>query len=330
MLGTTDSAAASEPELLKRIEHSCIVPVWEAQWDPSPEWLYLDVITFTTPYFAGESIYKAMIDGHRFGVADVVGVADRVLQALDHVHVVHGLLHRDVKPGNIVLDAARRDAFLGDFGSAAYIQSTTGSADGHAGSPLYLAPEARKTGTVTIRSDLYSLGVTLVEMLYGGFPYEELIDTSIDARLYEGRRALHDSYLQPDPWVPKPLATLLRSMCNSDPQKRPTNAASALRAIRSLRIVDWKRSEGEGLYGRWLGSWPPEKRRDSRRLYEVTLEQVERGHDKGRLTARARWCRPGRKWRNYSKLARTLPDDRVEVARFFRDVEEEAQSAPDR
>lgn len=199
MLGMNDTVAASEPELLKRIEHDCIVRVWEAQWEPEPRWAGLEAITFVTEYYEGESIYKAMSDGHRFGVGDVIRVAERVLQALDHMHVAHGLLHRDVKPGNVMLDTKRKTAYLGDLGSAAYIETATGGARGHLGSPLYLAPEARKLGLVTPRSDLYSLGVTLIEMLHGGFPYEELVDTTIDQRLDEGRRALTDRYLRPAP-----------------------------------------------------------------------------------------------------------------------------------
>lgn len=330
MLGMKDTVAATEPELLKRIEHDCIVRVWEAQWDPLPEWRSLGVITFTTPYYEGQSIYKAISEGHRFGVGDVVRVADRILQALDHMHVAHRLLHRDVKPGKIMLDRDRRDAYLGDLGSAAYIQTSTGGAQGHAGSPLYLAPEARAADLVTVRSDLYSLGVTLVEMLYGGFPYEDLVGATIDARLDEGRRALPDRYLQPGPWVPRPLATFLRSLSCADPAKRPESAAAALHTLRGLRLVDWKRADGDGLEGRWVGTWPPDKRRGQRRTHEVTIARVEQGKDRGRLKATARWRDPVGKWRGYPRLTRTVDWEAAAVGRYFRDVDAAAQSAPTR
>lgn len=329
-LGMKDAAAAHEPEVLKRVEHDRIVRVWEAQWDPSPEWKPLDAITFTTPYYEGGSIYTALMDGHVFGVGDTMRIAGHLLDALDHMHAGHGLLHRDVKPGNVMLDAKRRDAYLGDLGSAAYIVAPTGGADAHAGSPLYLAPEARKTGLVTLQSDVYSLGVTLVEMLNGKFPYDKLDQTGIDQRLAEGRRSLTDRYLQPAPWIPKPFATFLRSLTNPDPTKRPPDAATALRTLTDLRVVDWKRTAGSGLTGAWTGTWPPENRRSDRRTHEVTITDIDRGKDKDRLKATARWRDPNRKWRNYGNLTKSLDADTSAVAGYFRAVEAAAQAAPTR
>lgn len=328
MLGLQDAAAANEPELLKRIRHPRVVEVWEAQWDPAPEWKSLNAVTFTTPYYEGESIYRALMDGHVFGVGDTMRIGAQVLDALDHMHASHGLLHRDVKPANILLDAARKNAFLGDLGSAAYIQTATGGADAHAGSALYLAPEARPEGLVTVRSDLYSLGVTLVEMLHGRFPYEDLDPNEIDGRLDQGKRALRDRLLVLAPWIPKPYATFLRSLSNQDPAKRPESAAAALRTLNDLKVVDWNRSEGEGLTGTWIGTWPPERERGQRRTHEITIEKIARGRNAGSLKATARWHDPDRRWRNYAKLTKTFDADPAEVGRYFRRVDSEAQSAP--
>jgi serine/threonine protein kinase len=330
MLGLGDAAAAVEPELMKRLEHDHIVRVWEAQWEPEPEWKTLNAITFTTPYYEGGSIYTALMDGHRFSVHDTIRIADHVLQALEFMHSGHGILHRDVKPGNVMLDKARRDAFLGDLGSAAYIEKATGGAAGHAGSPLYLAPEARESGIVTVLSDLYSLGVTMVELLQGRFPYEDLDQTMIDSRLDVGRRALAERYFTLEPWVPKPLATFVRSLCNADPEKRPADAATALRALRGLRVVDWKRTDGEGLTGNWIGTWPPELRRSLRRIHEVTVAPVGRGVNIGRVRATARWREPNGKWRNYTRLNTVCDADASAIAAYFRAVEAEAQAAPTR
>lgn len=330
MLGMKDAAAASEPEILKRIRHPHIVEVWEAQWEPDPQWESLDMITFTTPYYEGGSIYTALSAGHRFGVGDTMRVAAHLLGALDHMHGGYGLLHRDVKPANVMLSADRRDAFLGDLGSAAYIQTATGGADAHAGSPLYLAPEARRSGVVTVKSDIYSLGLTLVEMLSGRFPYETLDRTAIDDRLAAGKRSLPDLYLAPAPWVPKKFATFLRSLTNVDPVKRPASAADALCKLNSLRVVDWTRSAGSGLTGTWAGSWPPDKPRGERRIHEVTVELVERGKDKGKLRAMARWRDPNGKWRNYARLTKLLDADSSGLAGYFHTVDAAAQAAPTR
>ncbi|WP_162786745.1 serine/threonine-protein kinase [Janibacter anophelis] len=330
MLGLKDAFVVSEPELLKRIEHDRIVDVWEAQWEPSPEWVGLEAITFTTPYYAGGSVYTALMEGYEFGVGGVIRVGLHVLAALDHMHAGNRLLHRDVKPANIMLSADRRDAYLGDLGSAAYFMNDQGGVDARAGSPLYLPPEAGVTGSVTVRADLYSLGMTLLEMLNGRLPYEALDPISIDKRLSEGQRSLPDKHFILEPWVPKPLATFIRSLTNSDPEKRPVSAAEALRALRDLRVVDWERTGGAGRLGTWVGSWPPDVERSERRIHEVTLAPVGRRSDAGRIKATARWCRPGRGWRNYAKLTRTLDPTTASLAKFFRSVEDAAQSAPTR
>lgn len=330
MLGVKDAAAAHEPEVLKRIRHPHVVEVWEAQWDPSDEWASLDAITFTTPFYEGYSIFTALMDGHVFGIGDTVRIGAQILDALDHMHAAHNLLHRDVKPANVMLAGDRRSAYLGDLGSAAFIQPATGGANSQAGSPLYLAPEARPSGLVTVQSDLYSVGVTLVEMLHGRFPYESLDRADIDARLAAGRRPLPDRYLAPAPWIPKPFATFLRSLTNPDPAKRPPSAAAALRTLNDIRVVDWKRADGCGLRGTWKGTWPPEKERGQRRVHEVVITVVERGRNAGNLKATARWRDPGRKWRNYAKLTRALTAEARAVAAYFREVESEAQSAPTR
>lgn len=328
MLGLGDSAAAKEPEILKRIRHPHVVEVWEAQWDPAAEWKAVNGVTFTTPYYEGQSIHTALLSKHVFGVRETIRIGTQLLDALDHLHVSHHLLHRDVKPANVMLSATRNDAYLGDLGSAAYIDAAAGGADAGAGSPLYCAPEGGARGRLTAQSDLYSLGMTLMEMLNGRFPYETLDPTDIEQRLRVGQRSLPDRYFDPSPWVPKPLATFLRSLTNKDPEKRHSSAASAGRALSSIRVVDWKRSEGAGLTGVWVGTWPPDLARNERRIYEVQIKPIERGQGKGCLKASARWRTGGRGWRNYRRLTETLSPISSEVAKYFRKVESAAQAAP--
>lgn len=329
MLGVSDGVGR-EPELLKRLQHERIVEVWEAQWDPDPELVKIQAITFVTPYYEGGSIYTALVEGYRFGVHQVMQIADDALAALDAMHGKHGVLHRDVKPANIMLDKERRHAYLGDLGSAAHIDPATGGASSRVGSPLYQAPEARPNGLVTPRSDLYALGVTLVEMLNSRFQYEDLDRNVIDARLDSGRRALADRYYAPGPWVPKPLATFVRGLCNTDSDKRPQDAATALRSLRDIRVVDWRRTDGEGLEGTWQGHWPPEARRSQQRIHEIRTEAIVRGPNGGKLSAVALWRNPNGKWRTYAKLKCRIDADAPSLARFFRSVEAKAQAAPTR
>jgi len=323
-LGMPD-AIAREPQLLQQVQHERIVPVWEAQWDP--EHADVQAITFVTPYIEGGSIYTAFTEGDRFGAAQVRQIADDVLMALDFLHTQHGLLHRDVKPGNILLEGGRGRALLADLGSAALLDATA-AADAHAGSPLYRSPEANPSGKIGVRADLYSLGVTMVEMLNGPFDYDAIDRDEVDRRLDAGRRGLPDRLYQPAPWVPATLATFVRSLCQRDPLLRPRNAAEAIRSLRGLRFVDWRLADGDGLAGRWVGHWPPDARKERQRIYEVSTEWITRGPNRGKLNAQARWRKPNGRWRGYASLSGPVDPTAEALRSFFKEVDRAAQAAP--
>lgn len=323
-----DDALATEPQILKQVRHERIVEVWEAQWDP--DYKAVRGVTFVMPYLDGGSVHGALQDGDRFSVRQVTQIADDVLVGLDALHAQHRLLHRDVKPGNILLESGRGRAVLGDLGSAARIDPDCQGADAHLGSPLYKAPEAGSTGVVTVQSELFSLGTTLVEMLNGPFPYDTLDADEIDQRLEAGRRALADRHYVLGPSVPRPLMLFIRRLCQPMPSRRPTDAAAALRTLRDLRLVDWQRTDGRGLVGTWRGTWPPNARVERQRIHEVTVEEISRGPNRGKLAASARWRTPMGHWRNHASLRARLPATAGELGRFFDRVDLAAQSAPTR
>jgi serine/threonine protein kinase len=94
------------------------------------------------------------------------------VSALDYAHRM-GVIHRDVKPTNVLLDA-EGDAFLTDFGLAKMVEASvqlTGTGVG-IGTPAYMSPEQGKGAKVDSRTDVYSLGVMLYEMVTGRPPYE--------------------------------------------------------------------------------------------------------------------------------------------------------------
>jgi tRNA A-37 threonylcarbamoyl transferase component Bud32 len=124
-------------------------------------------------YVEGESLQDRLRDRGRF--EDVRAVRLLVRQVLDALAAVHqrGILHRDVKPGNILIDAAGR-AVLTDFGLALPEEAEVLTADGAVlGTPAYMAPEQADTrrDQVGPGTDLYGLGVVLYEMLTGRLPF---------------------------------------------------------------------------------------------------------------------------------------------------------------
>src|SRR5262249_33842245 len=124
-------------------------------------------------YVAGESLAARLARGRFEDVAEAVGVATQVAAALAAVHAA-GLVHRDLKPGNVLLDGTGR-AVLTDFGLARLLDDRAGitAAGVMVGTPAYMAPEqvSGDFGPVGPWTDVYSLGLVLYEMLTGRLPF---------------------------------------------------------------------------------------------------------------------------------------------------------------
>jgi serine/threonine protein kinase len=314
ILGLEDSVAAREPRLLRSIDHEHVATVYEAQWDPD----YDRAITFTMPYYEGGSLADAFDEGYRFSLHQAIRLAEQVLDALAHVHVKQRYLHRDVKPGNVFLDGPRRNAYVGDFGSAAEMDDT-GRAPAIEGSPLYTPPEGGPTdGELSVSGEVYGVGATLYEMLNGPFPYAEISPEEVERRLSRGQRALPErAFEEWAPHVPGELRTVVRKALRVDLAERYGTCSEFIRRLQRLRVIDWTHASGNGLDGEWLGTWPPHERDEARRGYCVT-SRVLRG---SRRRLEATEVLPGGTFRRFGVSDGTVDvDDAAAVARFFADV----------
>ncbi|MBI3469602.1 MAG: serine/threonine protein kinase, partial [Planctomycetes bacterium] len=126
-------------------------------------------------YVEGQSLAELLRDGHPLGdVTEAVRLAAQVAAALDAVHA-HGIIHRDLKPGNILIDSAGQ-AVLTDFGLARPEKDVEHlTLEGTAlGTPAYMAPEqaSGELDRIGPRTDIYSLGVVLYQMLTGRVPFQ--------------------------------------------------------------------------------------------------------------------------------------------------------------
>ena len=127
------------------------------------------ILYLVTPYVPGESLRARLARDGRLPLADALRIASEVAEALDYAHR-SGIIHRDIKPENILL--ADGHAIVADFGIArALLASGSRHDDGDeallVGSPPYMSPEAVSHGAVDARTDVYSLGCVLGEMLTG-------------------------------------------------------------------------------------------------------------------------------------------------------------------
>lgn len=149
---------------------------------------------------------------------EVASIGAQIADALDHVHSC-GVLHRDVKPANILISDAggsgfRRIAKLGDFGIAHYLEGRRLTSDGTIlGTAAYLSPEQVRGTDVGTASDVYSLGLVLLEALTG---VQEFPGTVVESAVARTTR---------DPHVPQELAdewrVLLEAMTSRRPEERP-------------------------------------------------------------------------------------------------------------
>jgi hypothetical protein len=247
-----------------------------------------------------------------------------VLDALHYLHVDERLLHRDIKPANVLLDAARRHAYLADLGSAA-LMTDGDDAEARSGSPLYRPPESH-LGRYSIQGDLYSVGLVLLELLNGPLPYASLNRDDIDARLARGLPPVAARLLRPGSHVPPAVARLVNRMIDRGPSRRPANALAAQRALQGAVHLDW-RERDDGATRVWDGRWPPAARAGQGRKYEIRAQPIAKGRYAGELALTARWRRAGTiDWRQFASLASRVPtDDPAALARFFRAVEAQAQ-----
>jgi serine/threonine-protein kinase PpkA len=156
-----------------------------------------------------------------------LAILRRLVLALDYVHG-QGVVHRDIKPGNILF---RQDdePLLGDFGIAKQmdIDLKLTRDDLALGSPYYLSPEQGQGKPVDGRSDIYSLGILLYEMLSGRPPFRG--KTPMDLMLQHLREPL-----PPLKKSLRPFQPLLEQMTAKEPMQRPRDCATLLRALDSL------------------------------------------------------------------------------------------------
>lgn len=195
-----------EARTLARLSHPALIALFDAGMDAGRAYQVLQLVDGIT---LRERLQTEPMDYHR-----VATIGTRLAGGLAYVHR-HGIVHRDVKPSNILDDGDQ--VYLADFGISRQVDGAHLTATGLAvGTAAYMAPEQVKGDDVTPAADVYSLGLVLLECLTG---HQEYVGAPLEVAM---------ARLSRPPLVstsfPAPLPSLLAAMTRDDPGHRPSAA----------------------------------------------------------------------------------------------------------
>src|SRR5688572_29977499 len=212
--------------LAAKLQHPHIVPVLSSGDADGLPW-------FTMPFVEGESLRHRLSRGP-LGIGEVTGILRDVARALEFAHG-HGVVHRDIKPDNVLL--AGSSATVTDFGIAKAISAARTGGGGETltmagtsiGTPAYMAPEqAAGDPNIDHRSDIYAFGCMAYEVLTGRPPFTGQSPAKLlGAHLGEKPRDVRE--LRAD--TPEPLAILVMQCLEKDPATRPQMAGDLVRVL---------------------------------------------------------------------------------------------------
>ncbi len=188
-----------------------------------------DMAYLVMEYLPGITLRELMREQRRLNITQTITIMDAVLSGLAAAHR-GGIIHRDVKPENVLLAEDGRIK-IGDFGLARATTANTATGAQLLGTIAYLAPELVTRGTADARSDIYALGIMLYEMLVGEQPYKG------EQPMQIAFQHATDSVPRPsvkNPGVPEPLDELVLWATEKVPDDRPSDAAEMLNRLREI------------------------------------------------------------------------------------------------
>jgi serine/threonine protein kinase len=187
-------------------------------------------------YVKGAPLSAAMRQKGQLPVNKAIDIARQIADALSAAHA-QGIVHRDIKPDNIMLDQAGRIQVM-DFGLARVLSARTQLTGDHSilGTPSYMSPEQCNGSAVDGRSDLYSLGVVLYEMLAGAKPFQG--DSPI-AIMYQIQRDPPPPLEELNTSVPSEVVKVVECLMAKSPDKRFPDAKQLIIVL--TRLQGWQR-----------------------------------------------------------------------------------------
>ena len=208
---------AREAEFAMTLRHKNLIQVYDAGEDPETGYCYIIM-----DYIPGGSVKDRLAERGSLPVAEAVSITAQIAVALEVAHR-HGVIHRDIKPDNIMFDADGTPK-LADLGVAKFTDEahkTTVTTTGMIiGTPAYMAPEQMMDSHhIDARADIYALGVVLYEMLTGKRPNEGSTAVELLAKALKGEPLPDVRTMRPE--ISAAIAHVLSLMCAPKPEDRP-------------------------------------------------------------------------------------------------------------
>ena len=212
-----------ESQAVAQLSHANIVSVYDVSTNPDREYIVMELID-------GITLKQYMERRGRMDWRESLHFITQIMRGLSHAHS-RGIIHRDIKPQNIM---ALRDGSVkvADFGIACLANQGQTLTQEALGSVHYISPEQARGDRIDARSDIYSAGVVLYEMLTGRLPFEG--DSAVSVAIQH----LSSVPLAPrdiDPSIPEPLELICMKAMNSDPNKRYASADAMIEDLEKFR-----------------------------------------------------------------------------------------------
>lgn len=198
-----ETRGVEEARLLASLEHPNLVRVYHAIRQQG-------VWFVASEYLPGGSLQDLMLREGKLSLCQALDLAAQAARGLSHVHRM-GILHRDVKPQNMLLSKLG-EVKLADFGLAQAMQAQKSQVSSNVGTPAFRAPEVCAGGSATPASDVFSLGASLFFLITGRIPF-----------LGDGTSGAETEQLRLPGELPGPVRAFLAAVLSSSPRKRPTS-----------------------------------------------------------------------------------------------------------
>ena len=211
-----------------RLSHPNLVTIYDVGVEGEIAFIAMELLE-------GQSLQLMLRQQGRLDYATAADLAAQIAEGLEHAHR-HAIVHRDVKPANVIVSATGH-AKLTDFG-VAYVPSSSMTQTGVAlGSPKYMSPEQVLGQPADPRSDVFSLGVVLYEMLVHRTPFEGAGEIAMFELMRRITVEPHRAVSELDSMIPKEFDRILSRALAKKPDERYQRAGEMAEALRKLRGI---------------------------------------------------------------------------------------------